>query len=199
MKHMARKKRVTAPRRRRKIKKLPPWAFLVLGLTIGIVLTALVTVFAYRGASPGSGLGTLISRAHKPPDRSNTKTPSAASSTKVRMPKFDFYTILPEIETVLPEAKLLLQKRPAKTPDINVRYVLQAASFARFEDADRLKARLALNGLVTHIQKVTIEGKGEFYRVRLGPYDNLAELNTANARLRELGIEALRLKVKQEG
>jgi cell division septation protein DedD len=199
MKRMARKKRATAPRRRRKIKKLPPWAFLVLGLTIGIVLTALVTVFAYRGTSPGSGLGALISRAHKPPDRSNKKTPSAASPAKVRMPKFDFYTILPEIETVLPEAEPLPQRKPAKAPDTNVRYVLQAASFARFEDADRLKARLALNGLVTHIQKVTIEGKGEFYRVRLGPYDNLAELNTANARLRELGIEALRLKVKREG
>ncbi len=172
---------------------------MVLGLAAGIVLTSLVVLFAYRGTSPGSGLGTLINRAQKSVDRDGTKNAPASAPARTRAPKFDFYTILPEIETVLPEPAR--QKKPAKlaVPDTNVSYILQAASFARFEDADRLKARLALNGLVTHIQKVSIEGRGDFYRVRLGPYDNVTELNTANTRLRELGIEALRLRVRREG
>jgi cell division protein FtsN len=116
------------------------------------------------------------------------------------IPKYDFYTILPEIETVLPDKETSAARKPggAATP-ANVSYVLQAASFARFEDADHLKAKLTLNGLVAHIQKIVIEGKGEYHRVRLGPYSNLDELDAADQRLRALGIRGLRLKLKREG
>lgn len=172
----------------------------MLGLGIGIALTILVELFVHRVSSPGSGLRTLFNRTEKSITTATEKRASSTTPDEIPKPKFDFYTILPEIETVLPDNGSPTQRKAtsAATPERNVRYVLQAASFANFEDADRLKAKLALNGLVTHIQKVAIEGKGEYHRVRLGPYDNLEELNAANRRLHELGIQALRLKVKRE-
>jgi len=78
-----------------------------------------------------------------------------------------------------------------------VRYALQAASLANFNDADQLKAKLALAGLEARIEKVTIEGRGDFYRVRLGPYAKLEDLEAATKQLDQLGIKALRLKLKK--
>jgi cell division protein FtsN len=104
--------------------------------------------------------------------------------------------VLPEIETVLPDRGA--RAKPAKTEraDEGARYILQVGSFASFPDADQLKAKLALQGMRAHIQKVTIEGKGEYHRVRLGPYQHLEELDGASQRLTKLGITAMRLKLK---
>ena len=194
-----RRKRTKRPRG--KGKKLPNWGLLALGLAIGVVLTILIQIFVDRVATPGSGLGTLVSRMDKPEQTPAPKESSSKTKGESRKPKFDFYTILPEVETVLPQSQSAKEKRDAKTvvPEKNVSYVLQAASFAKFEDADRLKAELTLNGLSTHIQKVTIEGRGEYHRVRLGPFRNLDELDATHQRLRKLGIQALRLKVKGRG
>lgn len=196
---VVRRKRTKRPRG--KGKKLPNWGLLALGLAIGVVFTILIQIFVDRVATPGSGLGTLVSRMDKPEQTSAQKKSSSQTKNEPPKPKFDFYTILPAVETVLPRAQSTKEKKDAKptVPERNVSYVLQAASFAKFEDADRLKAELTLNGLSTHIQKVTIEGRGEYHRVRLGPFSNLDELNAVHQRLRKLGIQALRLKVKGRG
>lgn len=198
---MAKKRRKTVRRKRKfkfKLASWPTWSLLVLGLAVGIALTVLLQLLVHRTNAPGSGLNTLFSSAEKP--RHATEKASTPEAPAAKIPKYDFYTILPEIETVLPEKESTATSRPAGlAPPANVSYVLQAASFARFEDADRLKAKLTLNGLVAHIQKVAIEGKGEYHRVRLGPYSNLKELDAADQRLRALGIHGLRLKLKREG
>ncbi len=196
---VVRRKRTKRPRG--KGKKFPNWSLLALGLAIGVVFTILIQIFVDRVATPGSGLGTLVSRMDKPEQTSAQKKSSSQTKNEPPKPKFDFYTILPAVETILPRAQSTKEKQDAKptVPEKNVSYVLQAASFAKFEDADRLKAELTLNGLSTHIQKVTIEGRGEYHRVRLGPFSNLDELNAVHQRLRKLGIQALRLKVKGRG
>ncbi len=193
----ARRKRRT--RRRARLKPLPGWGLLVVGLAVGIVLAALVQLVIDRARSPGSGLNSLLTRSETP--RPVSAPPPAPAEVPKPRPKYDFYTILPEIETVLSDKEAAPAGKSARpvAADPNVRYVLQAGSFARFEDADRLKARLALNGLFARIQKVSIEGRGDYHRVRLGPYANLQELDGADQQLRALGIQALRLKVKQEG
>jgi cell division protein FtsN len=197
---MAKRRRKAATRKRKfrfKLASWPTWSLLALGLAVGIALTVLLQLLAQRAHAPGSGLSTLFSSAEKTP-RPAAKTPPPKPPAKI--PKYDFYTILPEIETVLPETETPAVNKPrGAASTTNVSYVLQAASFARFEDADRLKAKLTLNGLVAHIQKVVIEGRGEYHRVRLGPYSSLNELDAADQRLRALGIHGLRLKLKREG
>ena len=75
------------------------------------------------------------------------------------------------------------------------RYLLQAGSFKKESDADRLRAELALSGLFSKIQKVSIEGRGNFYRVRLGPYQSIDELTPVNKQLEGMRIKPLMLKV----
>ncbi|MYJ51898.1 MAG: SPOR domain-containing protein, partial [Gammaproteobacteria bacterium] len=76
-------------------------------------------------------------------------------------------------------------------------YVLQAGSYRREADAERLRARLALLGLGSYIQKVTIQDRGDFYRVRLGPFSDYEDMVKADGTLGGEGIKPLRLKVSK--
>lgn len=174
---------------------LPGWALLLAGLALGVAVALLAELVGGRPGSTDGLAGLFHERAQPPP-------PPAPEPPKPRpapiKPQLDFYTVLPEVETVLPDRGARPARARAERPEENVRYVLQAGSFAHFEEADELKARLALQGLQARIQKVTIEGKGEFHRVRLGPYDTLEALDSVNRRLSEMGIQTLRLKVKRD-
>ena len=165
----------------------PGWLLLVVGIGIGVAGVMLWQMYSHRGDGR-SGLGNFFSSISKPVEKPIKKEPEPAKPPK---PKFDFYTILPETETVLPE------RRARAKPEEGVSYILQAGSFAGFEEADQMKAKLALAGLVAHIQKIIIEGKGEYHRVRLGPYEKIEQLDATAVQLQKLGIKAIRLKVKK--
>jgi len=185
---MAQARRRTSRSRFRK----PGWLLLLVGIGIGVASVMLWQMVSHRGDGR-SGLGNFFSSFNKPVEKPARKEPEPAKPPK---PKFDFYTILPETETVLPEPRTKTKAAKVK-PEEGVSYILQAGSFAGFEEADQMKAKLALAGLVAHIQKITIEGKGEYHRVRLGPYENIEQLDTAAAQLQKMGIKAIRLKVKK--
>ena len=136
---------------------------------------------------------------------------------------FDFYMVLPEIEDIVPQTppvapdagsgdEVATVEAPAPVtvetatpppmptpepprPSSSARFELQAGAFARLADADRLKARLALAGLESKIQKVSIEGRGDFFRVRLGPFAGTTQLESVNRQLAGLGIKALTLRI----
>lgn len=169
---------------------MPGWALLLFGLTIGAGAVVITQLVLKRGGA-ADGLAGLFSG--RPAEKPAPK--KALETTPAVKPKFDFYTVLPETETVLPDRRAKTAK-PTQ-PEEGVNYILQAGAFASFQDADHLKARLALNGLVAHIQKVSIEGRGEYHRVRLGPYARIDELDGADQQLRKLGVQAIRLKVKK--
>lgn len=170
--------------------RLPGWALMLFGLALGAGAAVVTQLIVKRGGA-GDGLAGLLAArpAQAPAPKKAPETPAAAR------PKFDFYTVLPETETVLPDRRAKAAT-PARRED-GVSYVLQAGSFAAFHDADQLKARLALHGLSAHIQKVTIDGRGEYHRVRLGPYQRLEDLDGADRQLRKLGVHTIRLKVKK--
>jgi cell division protein FtsN len=68
-------------------------------------------------------------------------------------------------------------------------YLLQAGAFRGQEDADGMKAKLALIGFEARIVSAEVNGV-TFYRVRVGPYAQLDDMNRARSRLAENGIEA---------
>ena len=182
-------------------KGVPRWLMLLLGLGIGIAGVYFYQMLRERGVNLSSVTKVFTSSEKKTDDKKKD------ADAKPAKPKFDFYTILPETETVLPE------KTPAKTkakpearpetakvaPEPGVSYMLQAASFATFSEADQLKARLTISGLGAQIQKVSIEGRGDYYRVRLGPFSKIEELDSASQQLQQIGLKPIRLKVKKEG
>jgi len=75
-------------------------------------------------------------------------------------------------------------------------YMLQMGSFRKYADADRLKASLALVGIRAEIQKVRINSKDTFHRVRAGPYTR-EKVNILRARLKENSISSLVIKLKK--
>jgi cell division protein FtsN len=184
-----------AATRRGKQKPLPTWVMLGAGLLAGVILVLLVQLVINRTGQPNSGIRNLIDAAKQSSKSQSRKPATKIEKHKTVKPQFNFYTILPEIETVITESEA--RKLPPEKAVKNVSYVLQAGSFTRYQDADRLKARLVLNGLSANIQKVTIEGKGQFHRVRLGPFETISGLDNTNKKLKQLGIQAYLLKVEQ--
>lgn len=90
-------------------------------------------------------------------------------------PKFDFYTLLPEMEVKVADSQAPAKVAPAPAsnsaepvlphPLEHVRYRLQLASFKRYDDADNLKAKLALSGHVVEIHPIKLDNGAVWYRV----------------------------------
>ena len=75
------------------------------------------------------------------------------------------------------------------------RYILQAGSFASSSDAEALKARIALLGLVARVETAEIDGRA-MHRVRMGPYATASELAEAKQKLGNGGLEALAIRAR---
>jgi len=73
-------------------------------------------------------------------------------------------------------------------------YVLQAGSYRKFEDADRVRAQLALQGIESNVQRVAIDSD-TWHRVRIGPITDPAELVRVRTRLKEAEVDFLVVRV----
>ena len=78
---------------------------------------------------------------------------------------------------------------PPRAPAAGERFWLQAGSFSTEGDAENLRARLALAGWEANLQQGTMPDKAVRFRVRLGPYDNAAELNRVKGELARRGFD----------
>ncbi len=180
---------------------------------VGVVIGGLAVILWKGAQEADGGLGTGI-RNMIEHGRKTTVTDRTEKRTQPAKPKtsFDFYTVLPEIEVVVPKP----ESAPAGTDDGNPEeaapvaevvssetgdssYMLQAGSFRKHADAERMKAELALMGFRPRIQKVTIQEKGDFFRVRLGPFGNYNEMTSTDSALGKQGIDTLRLKIAKGG
>lgn len=70
-----------------------------------------------------------------------------------------------------------------------VGYLLQVGAFRSSDDADRQKANLAMQGFEARITERDVNGV-KMYRVRLGPFNRIEEMNKARDRLQSSGFEA---------
>jgi len=75
---------------------------------------------------------------------------------------------------------------------------LQVGAFQTSEDADNMKAKLALQGFEAVVQTATIPDKGVWHRVRVGPLNNLDEINKAKNDLAANGFKTDLIKVNNE-
>ncbi len=93
----------------------------------------------------------------------------------------------PEVKT--PEPRPLDPKAGDATKDDRASYLLQAGAFRSQGDADGMKAKLALLGFEARVLTADVNGQTMF-RVRVGPYGQLEDMNRVRAKLAENGIEA---------
>ena len=172
------------------------WPIFLAGAAVGAVLS-LGGMYVYTSdleMNFGAGIKNLVKNRADKTDSEDEKKIIKSDDPK---PVFDFYTVLPEYETVVDEKQFIHEtQKPAKAEKPHT-YILQAASYKSFKDADMLKAKLALNGLSSRIEKISVEGKGNYYRVRLGPYSSTRTKKDVVKRLGDLGIKPLHLKVEK--
>lgn len=87
-----------------------------------------------------------------------------------------------------------------ETPQVEKRkgdlYVLQAGSFRRWADADRLRARLALLGVESKVQTVTMDGGDVWHRVRVGPMKSFREIDKLRRRMHNGNISSMLMTIR---
>jgi len=113
-------------------------------------------------------------------------------------PRFDFYNLLPEMEVIVPEQEIsgTQTHEGVKQVEKPGTYLLQAGSFRSQQQADQLRAKLALLGLETSLQTVSINSTQAWHRVRVGPFNNLKDLNEARSLLKKNGVDAILIRLK---
>ena len=187
-------------RRKRKYAKrkeeFPGWVWMVFGLTIGLSVAFAIYM---NGLSRPDAAGVVASAQEEPQvaldDNSERQRATATETEEAPPSRFDFYNMLPNFEVFVPE------QEPDVTRDVQPQavirpgnYVLQAGSFSRYEDAERRRAELALQGIESRVQRVSIDDK-TYHRVRIGPLQDLDRLNMIRSRLRQANIDVLRIRV----
>lgn len=203
----ARRGKSQARRSGRSSNGTPGWVWMLAGIGLGLVI-AIGFMMRDRievpsGPRPNPG-------AQAP---GSTEEP-VAQEPAPRRPRYDFYTVLPEREVVVPDAEISAQAQaeqqasqqpetpatptPAPAPPAATeRYVLQAGAFRSSSDAESLRARIALSGLVARVETAQIDGD-TVYRVRLGPYSTASQLESAKQQLSGNGIEAVAIRDRSQ-
>lgn len=75
-------------------------------------------------------------------------------------------------------------------------FLIQVAAFRSRADAEQRVAALTLSGLAARVEKVTIDNKDTWYRVRLGPYGSAASAAAAQKSLKAQGFDGVVMKVR---
>jgi cell division protein FtsN len=94
--------------------------------------------------------------------------------------------------TVPPVPNAVETARPAPPGS----YLLQVGSFKRAADAERMKAELALLGISTRVESVTINTGEVYHRVRTGPFQGKQAMEDARKALKRHGKDPMAIKVQ---
>jgi cell division protein FtsN len=170
----------------------------ILPFLTGLSLGLFVAFFIYLQEHKPS---TEPRRTEAPVSAETTASRAAAAKASEGIrPRFDFYTILPETEVRVPEWEPnadTTDQTPANDKTPPIAYTLQVGSFQKYEEADRVKARLALLGIQAEIQRVVINGQDVWFRVRVGPLKAGQQLQNTRNRLNENGMDSLLVKIRE--
>ncbi len=198
-------------------KNVPGWVWLVCGLAIGGFLVFLATL------EPG---GDEIKLTKEPPQaKQQAKPKPKPQGEQPPKPKYDFYTLLPESEVILPPetkepeapAKAVTPEQAAKLDEERAlaalsgqvppppptvakapvtQFFLQAGSFRKQVEADKVRAQIILLGQDVRVERVTVREE-PWFRVLVGPFTTREQLNLAQKTLAGSGYKNLLLQQRQ--
>ena len=200
-------------------KPVPGWIWLICGLVIGAFFTFLFSL------EPGRD---EVKR-HKPEPQKRATEPKKPQDGK---PKYDFYTLLPESEVIVPPDALPPAKPKPKPPEqkpvspeeaaridaaraqaalngetpppppvvakapVVTQFFLQAGSFRKREDADKVRAQILLLGQNVQVESGKVREE-TWFRVMVGPYASREKLASAQKLLAGNGFSNLLLQKRQ--
>ena len=186
---------------------------LVVGLIVGILVAAVFVWYLFKTPTPFSNKFEQPAKTagnRRPPDQTAPTGPIALpgkpgdpipqpqSQSEDGKPRFDFYKILPGQGEATPSEKENAKTADSKTgnekPGTLVEPMfLQIGSYLNPAEADGQKARLAMLGIEATVHQVMLQDK-VWYRVRLGPFRRLDEVNNMRSELAKQGISASVIK-----
>lgn len=176
-----------------------PWGTLVIGIVCAAILGAL-----YMGSREnrpgqfGSGIRSLLKKEEA--SRPTTKSPAPDKAPKpAPKVKLDYHEVLPNMDNMMSDGDVITDDEPVEEEQPDRRYVLQAGAYRHARDAEEMKAKLALAGFEAVVQRVSIQSRGMYYRVRMGPYDSKRKVLLDRKRLGKLGINALAIRLDDPG
>ena len=119
------------------------------GLALGLSLSLFVLVWQnYREKN----VTTVLPEKPKPEPRSKAAAGDAEEGAK----SYSFYDMLPNFEVVVPEKdRQVSRERDAAPANIEAPgvYVLQAGSYRKPEEAERIRAQLKIQGIDANVQR----------------------------------------------
>jgi len=155
------------------------WTGIAVGLVVGLSLAIAAWLYLERDSTP---------EPDRAPTREEPEVDEAPSD-------FSYHDSLPEFEVVIPEPPRDGPSPSARGPIEQAgAYVLQVGSYRDYTEADRVRAQLALQGIASSVQKVSVDDN-TWHRVRIGPIQDLAELNRIRQRLAEAEMDVLVMRV----
>jgi cell division protein FtsN len=162
------------------------WTGLFIGLVAGLAVGLALYLFDPRGPQPPGAA----------PEAAAPAEPASARESAGEEPaeRYDYYQMLPNFEVVVPEKEVAMPPDAPEATEKKGAYVLQAGSYRKFEDADRVRAQLALQGIESNVQRVAIDSD-TWHRVRIGPISDPAELDRVRTRLKEAEVDFLVVRV----
>jgi len=180
----------------------------LLGIFVGVILGLAVSlgIAFYLNKTPIPFLTQKPKQAEKdgqpaakPPPIAGLPQGSPAPAPGTEKPKFDFYKILPGSEETVSDKELRERLRAARSQQDAAKdvYFIQAGSFQNPADADNQKARLAILGFESSVEPANLPDKGTWYRVRLGPYTRIEDINKVRQALAQNGVDANLVKIKE--
>lgn len=179
---------------RNKKKPLPGFIWMLGGLSIGLFIAFLI----YLDKQPATEIsfGDAVKTELEKIKQKKSDTPLKVETQHKQEPKFNFYTILPELEVLIPEDEIQPpDSKKIQKVDDNKRYILQVGSFRNRRDAEKRKATVALLGLKANINQVSINSE-KWHRVRIGPVNNRRDLNQNLSLLQQNNINAMAMELK---
>lgn len=193
----------------------PMFVGIIIGLLLGVGMAVGLALWLNRSTNP-------FMEKSKPVDALATKTakadlpklepakpgigqlaPPVATKDGSEKPRFEFYQILPGEKggkgekssgARADQASDTKRDKSADAPAAKEIYMLQAGAFQNEGDAENLKAKLAFAGMEATVKPVNLPEKGTLYRVRLGPFRSLDEVNRVKTALSQNGISAAVVK-----
>jgi hypothetical protein len=189
------KRRKRRSSRTNKQNEYPGWLWMIFGLAIGLSVAFAVYVKDREPEAADAAVrqDPASLRTSLDDDAEDIAAPvDEAGSTEDR---FDFYKMLPAFEIIIddeePDVDEDVEPQAIDEPGT---YMLQAGSFSTHNDADRRRAELALHGIESRVQRAKVNGK-DYYRVYVGPIEDLDELNVTRSRLRAARIDVMRIRL----
>lgn len=198
-------------RSKRTSKGSPFLSGLLVGFLLGVAASLAVVVFIKGGESPFTQMtdtkkpisekiaedAKKSSDADKDTENQNPADTNTQNNNKDDKTRFDFYTILPGSESKVTTDDINI-KGDEPQPVVQYTYYLQVGAFQTEEEADNMKAKLALQGFEALVQTATIPNKGVWHRVRVGPLGNLDQISKTKNDLASNGFKADLIKVNNE-